>query len=109
MKIVEEQDNPNSRFLEISKNAILVLSQTCTVKTNRYYIPGETSVSERLRKSSFDSGIFTMLNYIIMKLKDGSDYTLLKQHLREKVLNYVELNDLTYHARVIKLLQENPE
>jgi hypothetical protein len=81
-----------------------VLSQTCTVKTNRFYIPGETSVSERLRKSSFDSGIFTMLHYVIMKLKEGDDYTPLKQHLREKVLNWVELSDLTYHAKVLKML-----
>ena len=88
----------------MSKNAILVLSITCTVKTNRFYIPGETSVAERLRKSSFDSGIFTMLHYIIMKLKEHQDYTPLKQHIREKVLNFVELNDLTYHAKVLKLL-----
>lgn len=64
-------------------------------------------MSERLRKSSFDSGIFTMLHYVIMNLKEGEDYTPLKQHLREKVLNWVELGDLTYHAKVLKMLQEN--
>lgn len=95
--------------MEISKNAVLILSTACTVKTNRFYIPGETSVSERLRKSSFDSGIFTMLHYIIMKLKDGAEYSPLKQHLREKVLNFVELNDLIYHAKILKMLQENPD
>lgn len=94
LQIVDEQDNPNKRLIEISINAIKVLSLICTVKTNRFYIPGETSISERLRKSSFDCGTFTMLHYIIMKLKDGPDYTEIKQLVREKVLNWVELNDL---------------
>ncbi len=50
-----------------------------------------------------------MLHYIIMKLKDGAEYSPLKQHLREKVLNWVELNDLIYHAKILKMLQENPD
>lgn len=79
------------------------------MKTNRFYIPGETSVSERLRKSSFDCGTFTMLHYVAMKLGDKPEFTEIKQFLKEKVLNFVELNDLVYHVKVLKLLQAAPD
>ena len=45
-----------------------------------------------------------MMHYVILNLEDNENYTPLKQHLREKVLNWVELNDLTYHAKVLKML-----
>lgn len=77
-----------------------------TVKTNRFYIPGETSVSERLRKSSFDCGTFSMLTYVLKKLKDQAPFTEIKTYIREKVLNWLELNDLYYHAKILKLLKE---
>lgn len=70
LQIVHLQGAYNARLTEISKNAIYVMCQVCTVKTNRFYIPGETSISERLRKSAFDCGTFTMLHYIIKNLKD---------------------------------------
>lgn len=80
------------------------MCQVCTVKTNRFYIPGETSISERLRKSAFDCGTFTMLHYIIKNLKDSPSSQEIKQFIREKVLNWVELNDLQYHAKLLKIL-----
>ena len=110
LMLVEAQSNPNQRLAEISINAIKVLCTVCTVKTNRFYIPGETSISERLRKNSFDCGSFTLLHYIVKYLQDGNPwYAEVKQYIREKVLNFVELNDLQYHAKILKTLQENPQ
>jgi len=70
LQIVEGQESKNQRLIQVSTNAIKILCTVATVKTNRFYIPGETSVSERLRKSSFDCGTFTMLSFILKNLKD---------------------------------------
>lgn len=76
----------------------------CTVKTNRFYIPGETSISERLRKSAFDSGTYTLMHHLNKHLNDNSQSGDVKQHIREKVLNWIEIQDLQYQAKVMKLL-----
>lgn len=109
LMLVSDQSNPNQRLAAISINAIKTLCTVCTVKTNRFYIPGETSISERLRKNSFDCGSFTLLHYIVKYLSDENPQNAeVKQYIREKVLNYVELNDLQYHAKILKMLQESP-
>jgi hypothetical protein len=89
---------------------VKLLCVICTVKTNRFYIPGETKLVERLRKDSFDKGIFACITYLyktysyeeqttgVCKLND------LKKYIKDKVLNLIELGDLTYHAQVIDQL-----
>jgi len=49
-------------------NSIKILCIVCTVKSNKFYIPGETNLAERLRKRAFDQGIFTLLTHIYMQL-----------------------------------------
>jgi hypothetical protein len=79
------------------------------VKTTRYYIPGETNAAERLRKYAFDSGIFTLLNYLYTNLtKDKQPFRDLREHIKTKVLNLVELNDLHYHTAVLKAVNNLP-
>ena len=83
----------------------MTLGQVCTVKTSRFYIPGETTISERLRKASFDCGIFTLLYYVVLKVSDRQkEFAELKLHIREKVLQFLELNELQYHAKVLSCL-----
>ena len=106
LQIVENQESQNQRLIQVSMNAIQILCTVSTVKTNRFYIPGETSVSERLRKSSFDCGTFTMLSYIIKNLKEQAPFTEIRNYVRERVMNWIDLNDLQYHAKVLKLLQQ---
>lgn len=106
LQIVESQESKNQRLIEISTNAIRILCTLVTVKTNRFYIPGETSVSERLRKSSFDCGTFTMLSYILKNLKDQQPFTEIRAYIKDKVMIWIDLNDLQYHAKVLKLLQQ---
>ena len=79
----------------------------CTVKTTRYFIPGETNTSERLRKYAFDSGIFTLLFFIHEKLRDVEPFASLKEHIKTKVLNLLEYQDLTYHVKVLKNVNTN--
>ena len=87
LKVVKDQDNPTQRLTAVSRTAITVLGQVCTIKTNRFYIPGETTISERLRKCSFDCGLFTMLYYVVLKLKDTTkEFADFKHQLNEKVL-----------------------
>lgn len=50
--------------LEVFQNAIKLLCMVCTARKTQFYIPGETNLSERLRKRAFDSGTFTLLTYI---------------------------------------------
>ncbi len=54
-------DDISDRTLPLKEATIRLLCVLCTVKTNRFYIPGETHIVERLRKESFDKGIFATL------------------------------------------------
>jgi len=54
----------NSHLLELMQNAIKLLCMVCTARKTQFYIPGETNLSERLRKRAFDSGTFTLLTYL---------------------------------------------
>ena len=72
--VLEAQENPNKRLVEISIISIKVLCTICTVRTNRFYVPGESNISERLRKKSFDMGVFTLLQQIYMRIKDSSSH-----------------------------------
>jgi hypothetical protein len=47
-----------------------------------------------------------MLTYVLKKLKDQAPFSEIKSYIREKVLNWLELNDLQYHAKILKLLKE---
>jgi hypothetical protein len=53
---------------------------------------------ERLRKESFDKGLFAALTTIYQHLDKNGTFNDLKQYIREKVLNLIELGDLIYHA-----------
>ena len=82
----------------------------CTAKKNAYYIPGETNLSERLRKRAFDSGTFTLLTYLFNQLKDTekSPFKQCKEYIKQSVLNYATMTDLTYHLKLINYLKQNP-
>lgn len=72
-----------------------------TVKTSRFYIPGETNMMERLRKEAFDKGLFATLTYIYKVLVRTGSYPETKSYIKAKVLNCIELNDLLYHAAAV--------
>jgi len=59
--VLKQQDFTNERAAAISVTSLKILATVCTVKTNKFYIPGETSIAERLRKKAFDTGTFTLL------------------------------------------------
>jgi len=46
-----------------------------------------------------------MLSYIMKNLKEEQPFTEVKSYIREKVMNWIDLNDLQYHAKVLKILQ----
>lgn len=89
---------------QIKEETVKLLCVICTVKTNRFYIPGETKLVERLRKEAFDKGIFAALTFLYKNLKGRSED--LKKYIKEKVLNLIELSDLFYHAGVIEQLMD---
>jgi hypothetical protein len=84
------------QFSNISIASIKVLATVCTVRTTRFYIPGETSIAERIRKKSFDTGVFTLLRHIYHKLSN-KQFDDIKSYIKDKVLDIVELADLQYH------------
>ncbi len=47
-----------------------------------------------------------MLSYIIKNLKEQAPFTEIRNYVRERVMNWIDLNDLQYHAKVLKLLQQ---
>jgi hypothetical protein len=91
---------------------VRLLCIVCTVKTNRFYIPGETKLVERLRKDAYDKGIFATLTFLYQTFQSQETsggrgkFTDIKNYIRDKVLNLIELNDLFYHANVIDQLIE---
>ena len=96
-------DDLSDRLKTIKEDTLKLLCAICTVKTNRFYIPGETNMVERLRKESFDKGIFATLTYIYKNLGKGNEKVRdIRQYIQEKVLNLIDLNDLVYHSSVIE-------
>lgn len=76
----------------------------------RFYIPGETSISERIRKQAYDTGCYTLMHYLNKELSSDDPHQKdIKSNIREKVLNWLDLADLQYHAKCIKLLIDKPE
>ena len=72
LMIIDEKEL-SDRTKVIKEDTIKVLCVLCTVKTNRFYIPGETNLVERLRKEAFDKGIFATLTFLYKNL-GSSDY-----------------------------------
>ena len=64
-------------------------------------------MSERLRKRAFDSGTFSLLTYIDATLKDveAQPFKSIRDHIKQQVLNYANMQDLTYHCKLLKFLQ----
>ena len=48
------------------------------------------------------------MHHLVKNLKDQGINGEIRKHIREKVLNWLELGDLQYHAKVLKLLIEQP-
>ena len=59
-----DENNISDRTKMVKEATIKLLSTVCTVKTNRFYIPGETNIVEKLRKESYDKGVFAALTLI---------------------------------------------
>lgn len=97
--------------MEILQKAIKLLCMVCSARKTQFYIPGETNLSERLRKRAFDSGTFTLLTYIYNELRetDKDPFATTRDHIKEQVLNYATITDLTYHAKLMNFLLENPQ
>ena len=93
------------------QNAIKLLCLVCTARKTHFYIPGETNLSERLRKRAFDSGTFTLLTYIYNELKNVEEnpFKAIRLHIKEQILNYATITDLTYHTKLLSFLIENPQ
>jgi hypothetical protein len=109
--LVNERDL-SERTKKIKEETVRLLCIICTVKTNRFYIPGETKMVERLRKEAFDKGIFTTLTYLYHHLH-GDSMSDIRVCIKERCLNLIELNDLVYHVLVIEqlrdILKHNPQ
>lgn len=69
---VVDDSQSSDRTKTIKEDTIKLLCMICTVKTNRFYIPGETNLVERLRKESFDKGIFAALTYVFNTLNKAN-------------------------------------
>ena len=107
-----DEGSRNDRTKAVKEETVKLLCLLGTVKTNRFYIPGETNIVERLRKEAYDKGLFATLTYIYKELDKSGICTEIKKYIREKLLNLVELNDLVYHAVVvdahIEAIKANP-
>jgi len=102
--VIEEQGKAKPRtVMELGIVTIRLLCILCTSRTNRFYIPGETNLAERLRKRAFDAGTYTVITHIYRSLKgnEKKPFTDIRQEVRLRVLNLVEVSDLVYHVKVL--------
>lgn len=91
---VEDSETIN-RTRELLEESIRILCWLSTVKTNRFYIPGETNLVEKLRKRAMDNGIFAAISTIYYNLKpQNPSCERMKKYIREKSLNMMDLSDL---------------
>lgn len=80
----------------------------CTVRTNKFYIPGETNLSERLRKRAFETGVVSLVTYLYVVLNENKQpFSEVRKNIRAKVLNFLELKDLFFHAKTLETIVEN--
>jgi len=110
LRLITEQNNARpSQLLDVSCATVKLLSMICTVQKNQFYIPGETNLSERLRKRSFDSGTFTFLQYLHNSLQhtQKEPYVEIRNMIQEHVLKHVDLTDLSYHKKVLDQMQKS--
>jgi hypothetical protein len=103
--VIIDEKELSERTRQIKEDTVRLLCIICTVKTNRFYIPGETKMAEKLRKDACDKGIFATLTFLYTKIESGK-LADIKQYIKEKVLNLIELSDLVYHKQVIENLIE---
>ena len=85
---------------EMLDQLVKLLCSLATVKTTRFYIPGETNDSDELRKEAYDKGVYITLNLIYKDTKEKLPSS--HKFIWEKVLNLIELSDLQYHQKVIE-------
>ena len=101
----------SAQMLEVYQNAIKLLCMVCTARKTQFYIPGETNLSERLRKRAFDSGTFTLLTYLYNQLKDVQEnpFKAIREHIQQQILNYETMTDLVYHSKLLTYIRDNPQ
>ena len=103
LRVVEDRENPTEQLIEISSLVIQVLIQVNSLTSNRVYIPGESKISERLRKCSFDSGTYFLFAYIFASLKD-TESLLLKPVVtlvQDRYMASIDISDLMYNQKVL--------
>jgi hypothetical protein len=80
---MQKSGSKPSRYIDLNINCVKLLCMLSTVKTTRYYIPGETNIAERLRKYAFDVGIFSLLVNMHNELSNKHQtYIDLKTHIK---------------------------
>lgn len=111
--MLSEKGKPRpSNLTPLFCTTIKLLCTICTIQKNPYYVPGETHLQERLRKRSFDSGCFSVLQHIFNELKDedASPFCDLKRDINDGVLRHADINDLVYYQKVLgqfQIIQEH--
>ena len=100
--LICDEKTSSDRTKQVKEETVKLLCLIATVKTNRFYIPGETNIVERLRKDAFDRGLFATLTHIYKELDKSGRCPDIKKYIREKLLNLIELNDLVYHASAVE-------
>ena len=80
------------RTREVLEESVKLLCVIASVKTNRFYIPGETNLVEKLRKKSMESGVFALLSYINFTIKESNpSYQVIRKYIKEKSLNMMDM------------------
>lgn len=107
MMLSEQRQLTFSTRMPLMLVAIKLLCIVCTVQKNHFYIPGETNLHERLRKRSFDSGVYSILQQIHLTLKDDerTPFVEIRKEIGEAVLQQPDMNDLVYYTKVLDELQ----
>jgi hypothetical protein len=83
------------------EDIVQILCQVSSVRQIKFYIPGETVETDKMRRKAFERGVFTALAHI---MKEGPEELSLM--IRQKVFDQMDLNDLSFHQKILEAILE---
>jgi hypothetical protein len=84
---INDEKDPSEKKLELFDHLCKLLSTLSSIKSNKFYIPGETSSTDILRKYSMERGLYTCLSLLYHGSKVSKDQNLLSADPSANILH----------------------
>ena len=93
--------------VQLTLACVKVMINVCSLHCSRVYIPGETHTADQLSKRSYDCGSYALLVTVSALVSQNPEpYQQVKQALETKFFNMLEMSDLEYNLKLIKMARD---